>query len=505
MNAGAGTLTVSGPVTIGANNELVALANTQSTVISGAIGNNGSTASALTYGGASAGTLTLSAANTYTGGTLIESGTLQLGNGTTTGTLSTTGAITDNGTLAFNRTNAVTQGTDFTAAAITGNGSLTQAGSGTLTLNALNSYTGGTTVNAGTLSLNAGGTIGAVRGVVTVNPGAALTLAATDALGYTSTALAVTTINVNGGTVNNTTAGNEGFLTSFNLTGGTVSSTGGGVYQIAAGDPSAPGVTTNASATTSVFSGSLNVRSGNLTYNVAQGTTATGTDLLVSGAVTGAGGVYGIIKTGSGTMMLSMANTYTGATTVNGGSLFVTGSTAAASAVTVNNSGTLLGGTGTIGGTVKVGNGAIISAGNLATSTTPIGTLTTGALTLQTGSIFNALLSSNTSFSTLNASGTTALGNAAFTIGLTPGATFTPTAPGAPLELITSPVTGTFTDSVFAAGGYTFTADYSNGEFGVDISAVPEPSTWICGCLTVGVAAVSRRRQIAGWLRSVCG
>ena len=61
-----------------------------------------------------------------------------------------------------------------------------------------------------------------------------------------------------------------------------------------------------------------------------------------------------------------------------------------------------------------------------------------------------------------------------------------------------------FTDSVFAAGGYTFTADYSNGEFGVDITAVPEPSTWICAWLMVGVAAVSRRRKIAGWLRSVC-
>ena len=407
MNAGAGTLTVSGPVTIGANNELVALANTQSMIISGAIGNNGGTASALTFGGASAGTLTLSATNTYTGGTLIESGTLQLGNGTTTGALSTTGAITDNGTLAFNHTNAVTQGTDFTAAAITGNGSLTQAGSGTLTLNAINTYTGGTTVNAGTLSLNAGGGTGAARGVVTVNPGATLTLAATDALGYTSTAVAITTLNVNGGTVNNTTAGNEGFLASFNLTGGTVSSTGGGVYQIAAGDASAPGITSNASGTTSTFSGSLDVRSGNLTYNVAKGTTATGTDLLVSGAVTGPGGVYGIVKTGSGAMMLSMTNTYTGTTTVNGGTLLVTGSTAAASAVTVTNTGTMLGGTGTIGGTVNIGTGAIISAGNLALSTTPTGTLTTGALTLQTGSTFNALLSSNTSFSTLSASGAT--------------------------------------------------------------------------------------------------
>ena len=126
-------------------------------------------------------------------------------------------------------------------------------------------------------------------------------------------------------------------------------------------------------------------------------------------------------------------------------------------------------------------------------------------MTLQTGSTFNALLSSNSSVSTLSAGGTTALGNAAFTISLTPGASFTATTSGMPLELITSPVSGTFTNSVYAAGGYNFTADYSNGEFGVDITTVPEPSTWICGWLTVGMAAASRRRKIAGWLRSVRG
>ena len=55
MNAGTGTLTVSGAVTIGANNELVVLNDTQSTIISGPIANNGNNASALTYGGPSAG------------------------------------------------------------------------------------------------------------------------------------------------------------------------------------------------------------------------------------------------------------------------------------------------------------------------------------------------------------------------------------------------------------------------------------------------------------------
>ncbi len=51
----------------------------------------------------------LSGANTYTGGTTISAGTLQIGNGGTTGSLSTSNTITDNASLIFNRTNAVTQ------------------------------------------------------------------------------------------------------------------------------------------------------------------------------------------------------------------------------------------------------------------------------------------------------------------------------------------------------------------------------------------------------------
>ena len=72
------------------------------------------------------GTLILTASNTYTGGTTITGGTLQLGAGGTTGSLAAAGAITDNGTLVFNRSNAATQGTDFSSAAISGSGSVIQ-------------------------------------------------------------------------------------------------------------------------------------------------------------------------------------------------------------------------------------------------------------------------------------------------------------------------------------------------------------------------------------------
>ncbi|CAA7072346.1 autotransporter-associated beta strand repeat-containing protein [Lentimonas sp. CC11] len=107
------------------------------------------------------GVQTLSGANTYTGATTISEGTLQLGDGGTTGSLSTSSAITNNGTLAFNRSNTVTQGTDFSGSALT-SGALEQNGSGTLVLNAANTYTGATTISAGTLQLGDGGTTGSL-------------------------------------------------------------------------------------------------------------------------------------------------------------------------------------------------------------------------------------------------------------------------------------------------------------------------------------------------------
>ena len=96
------------------------------------------------------GTLTLGGANTYTGSTTISSGTLQIGNGGTTGTLGT-GPVIDDAALRINRSNAIT-----VANAISGSGTLTQAGSGTTTLSGGtgNTYTGLTTVSAGTLNLD---------------------------------------------------------------------------------------------------------------------------------------------------------------------------------------------------------------------------------------------------------------------------------------------------------------------------------------------------------------
>lgn len=93
------------------------------------------------------GTLALSGNNTYTGGTTISGGVLQLGTGGASG--SVIGNVVDNATLAFDRNDTVTYG-----GTISGIGGVVQAGSGTTVLTAHNTYTGATTIGAGALQLD---------------------------------------------------------------------------------------------------------------------------------------------------------------------------------------------------------------------------------------------------------------------------------------------------------------------------------------------------------------
>jgi fibronectin-binding autotransporter adhesin len=94
-------------------------------------------------------TITLTGANTYGGGTVIDAGALQVGNGGTSGTISR-GQVTDNGILFWNHSDNVTFPRQ-----ITGTGSFVQFGSGTLTLSSTNiAYTGATTISNGTLVIS---------------------------------------------------------------------------------------------------------------------------------------------------------------------------------------------------------------------------------------------------------------------------------------------------------------------------------------------------------------
>ena len=107
-----------------------------------------------------AGTLTLSGANTYSGGTAVSAGTLT---GTTT---SLQGNITDNALVVFDQAVAGSYG-----GAISGTGAVTKQGAGNVTLSNSNSYTGGTNVNVGTLTLGHATNTLADTGAVNVNGG----------------------------------------------------------------------------------------------------------------------------------------------------------------------------------------------------------------------------------------------------------------------------------------------------------------------------------------------
>ncbi len=118
-----------------------------------------------------AGTTVLTGSNTYSGGTLINNGALQIGNGGASGSIA--GDVLDNGTLIANRSdNPILPGT------ISGSGSLVQQGAGTLILTGNSSYTGGTSIAAGTLQLGNGGNSGGIVG--NVNMGGTLAINRSD-------------------------------------------------------------------------------------------------------------------------------------------------------------------------------------------------------------------------------------------------------------------------------------------------------------------------------------
>ena len=128
------------------------------TSLQGAIANNAAVEFAQatdgTYAGvmSGSGTLTktgvgvvaLTGANTYTGGTTISGGVLQLGGGAASGSI--IGPVVNNGALAVNRSDAYTF-----AGVISGAGTFVQNGTGTTTLTAANTYTGGTLISRGRL------------------------------------------------------------------------------------------------------------------------------------------------------------------------------------------------------------------------------------------------------------------------------------------------------------------------------------------------------------------
>jgi fibronectin-binding autotransporter adhesin len=356
-----------------------------------------------------AGNMTMTGTDTYTGGTTISAGTLQIGNGGTTGSL--TGNITDNAALVFNRSDSVTY-----AGVVSGTGTLAQSGTGTLVLSGTNTYAGGTFLNAGTLSVTSDGNLGATAGALTFNGGTLLTAAGISSA-RSANLLSNGTIDNGGkadtfsgvfsgaGALTSTGAGQLTLTGDNTYTGGTTISAGtvqlgnGGISGSIVGNVidnaalivnrtdsvTLPGAISGTGTLTQAGSGTT-ILTGNNTYTGAT-TIAAGTLQLGNGGTSGSvvgniadnaavifnrsdaltfGGVVSgsgnLTQAGTGTLILTSTNTYTGATNVNAGTLRVNGSIA--SPTTTVLSGATLGGSGTLSGAVTIQNGGHLAPGN---------------------------------------------------------------------------------------------------------------------------------------------
>jgi autotransporter-associated beta strand protein len=284
--------------------------------------------------------LTLSGENTYSESTIINAGTLQIGDGSSTGSLSSNSAITNNATLVFNRSGIVTQGTDF-ANSISGTGALTQNGSGTLILSGANAYTGATNVNSGTLSLAVitnGGVAGALGN--STNAAGNLVLGG-GTLEYTGTS--------NGTTDRNFTL-TAGTTSGISVANSTVSLTISGAAAATSGNLTKSGAGTLLLSGANAYTGSTTVSAGTLVLSGASGALGSGNvnvnssaalELGNSGTPTVSNNISGsgtIRQIGSGVTTLSGSNTNSGAVEATAGTLLFSGADALSASTTSLNS-----------------------------------------------------------------------------------------------------------------------------------------------------------------------
>ncbi len=406
-----GTSSFAGVVTLGAANSIINIGGTQLTI------NTAITDSSNGFGFTKSGVgrLILGGANTYSGATAISGGILEVNNnaalgsgtasiasggtlqvnagqtiannltsvngtgsagqgavvGSGSGTSTLSGAIavpnatigseagnllalTGSGVLSTSGiiTFAANTGNISVSKPITGTGAITKTGSGILTLsNGSNSYSGLTTVSAGTLAITADGALGTTAGGTVVASGATLDL-------------------------QNVTYGSAEALT---LNGGTLASSTG----------------------TSSFSGGITLGAANSIINVG------GTQLTIGSVIGDGGSGFGFTKSGSGNLILSGNNTYSGSTILNAGTvsvnhnnalgtgslIFNAGSLAAASnginlgnnySISAASAGTISGlfslalsGTGIFnsGSTLQINNTAATTLGSLAAASAGVGSL----------------------------------------------------------------------------------------------------------------------------------
>jgi autotransporter-associated beta strand protein len=379
---------------------ILTLATTTGTTPSITVTNRTATISAVlagTQGLVKSGTgiLVITNTSTYSGGTTVSAGTLQIGSNSANGVIGGGDiSITSGANVSFVGLSGITT----VSQTISGAGRLTKSGvATTLVLTGSNTYTGGTTLSNGTIQgtdstayvgnanvLSNAGFGNSAPGTVAVNMGAGtgnlqfrvngqsdsssqtLTLFSNYASATSSQQTLTMTQSGGGGsyTIDVNREGGTGLNKTVEIAGysslvrnGTLNVTGGNGYSLRLANLILTSGNAGSNYTLNPTTASLKV--GNITSVTTGSVTLTldgaASGNIVSGTISNnsASNTTSLTKSGTSTWTLSGTSTYTGATTVTAGTLLVDGSIAAGSAVTVGASGTL-GGIGTINGTVSV-------------------------------------------------------------------------------------------------------------------------------------------------------
>jgi fibronectin-binding autotransporter adhesin len=295
------------------------------------------------------------------------------------------------------RTFNVLNTTAFTGNLIHSGASLIKTGAGTLILLGNNTYgssTGATTISAGTLQIGVGGGTGSIASSSIVN-NSALLVDRTGTLTLSGNMSGSGTLTKNGSGIlvlsgsnsqSGTTTLNAGTITlqSSNAlgTGSLTQASGSSLLLI-----DTTGTISNTISVYNVQASQSATLSGAITVNNATFDVDPGDTLTISGGV---GGTGGVTKNGTGTLVLSGSNTYSGATVVNSGTLNAAASGALGStpSVTVNNGGSLLvSANGSLGDATPVLLGSGTATGGLVFGG-DVGEVA-GALTLTSNSVID--------------------------------------------------------------------------------------------------------------------
>lgn len=436
------------------------------------------------------GTVILTQANAYGGTEINGGGTLQIGNGGIIGTMGS-GAVSmsNNSKLVFKRSDA-----HSVTNAISGAGSVTQAGGDTVTLTGGNSYSGGTFVQSGILQAGNVSNSGLpTNGNVDISSGAKFIFSSlASGINYNGQLTGSGTFQIpNGSRVNSGVQASSGSLTW--EVDGILAATGNNAH-LAIG------------ALTGASTGSIGEGGANTGRILTIG--ALNLDTTYNGTIIAD---LQVVKNGTGTQIFTGNNTYTGATTINGGAIELNGTHTAATggAYTVNNNGVLRG-TGATNGDLSVQSGGAVAPGS---TLTPIESLGVGDMTFAANGSFDYQLDSNGLTADLLFGDALDLNNAVLSLSdlgssfVPLGNKFTLIAYDGPWNLET--FSGYADDSTFMLGSNLWLINYNdpiagsnfqsdattNGNLFVTITAVPEPSTWTVTLVSMFALVVFAWRQ----------